>query len=345
MSSSQVQAQAAYIPTSKSKPLEIKTASIPKPGNKEIVIKNAAVAINPIDWMIQDMGDDLFNWIQYPFISGSDVAGQVISVGNGITRFKVGDRVLGHALGFGNNTAAEGAFQTHVLLKENMTSPIPSSLSYESASVLPLGISTAACAMFQKDYLSLNYPTVPAAKPTGQTLLVWAGASSVGSNAIQLAVAAGYEVITTASPKNFDYVKKLGASHACDYRSATITEDLLAAFKGRKIAGAIAMLPGSAEPCVQVVHKTPGSKFVSMCLPPPEKLPEGVSAKFVFGNSLKDNEVGAVIYQDFLPKALAQGKYVAAPEPEVVGKGLDAIQAAFEKQKNGVSAKKIVVTL
>jgi NADPH:quinone reductase-like Zn-dependent oxidoreductase len=44
-------------------------------------------------------------------------------------------------------------------------------------------------------------------KPTGKTLLVWGGSTSVGSNAIQLGVAAGYEVVTTASPKNFDYVR------------------------------------------------------------------------------------------------------------------------------------------
>ena len=57
------------------------------------------------------------------------------------------------------------------------------------------------------------------------------------------------------------------------------------------------------------------------------------------------NEVGKAIYEDFLPTALAQGKYIAAPEPQVVGKGLECVQEAFEISKKGVSAKKVVVSL
>jgi len=49
-------------------------------------------------------------------------------------------------------------------------------------------------------------------KPTGKTIIIWCGASAVGSNGIQLAVAGGYEVSATASPKNFDYFQKIGAS-------------------------------------------------------------------------------------------------------------------------------------
>jgi hypothetical protein len=63
------------------------------------------------------------------------------------------------------------------------------------------------------------------------------------------------------------------------------------------------------------------------------------------GWTLKDNEVGAKIFKDFLPKALEAGNYVYAPEPLVVGKGLDKIQEAFEVLKKGVSAKKVVVSL
>jgi len=58
-----------------------------------------------------------------------------------------------------------------------------------------------------------------------------------------------------------------------------------------------------------------------------------------------DNEVSRVIYEDFLPRALAEGRYVAAPDPFVVGKGLDSIQAGFDVQMKGVSARKVVVSL
>jgi hypothetical protein len=60
---------------------------------------------------------------------------------------------------------------------------------------------------------------------------------------------------------------------------------------------------------------------------------------------LKDNELGAKIFEEFLPKALEAGSYLYAPEPLVVGKGLERIQKAFEVVKKGVSAKKVVVSL
>ena len=147
-------------------------------------------------------------WIKYPFVRGSDLAGEVVEVGKDITRVRVGDRVLGHAVGMDrkSNKSSEGAFQQYTVIRANMASPIPSSMSYERACVLPLCLSTAACGLFQKDFLALLYPIL-SPKPNGKTVLIWRSSTSVGSNAIQLAVAAGYEVITTASPKNFDYVR------------------------------------------------------------------------------------------------------------------------------------------
>jgi hypothetical protein len=65
----------------------------------------------------------------------------------------------------------------------------------------------------------------------------------------------------------------------------------------------------------------------------------------VWGGSLIDNEVGSLMYVDFLPKALAAGRYVASPDPQIVGKGLETVQVGFELQKKGMSAKKVVVAL
>ncbi len=75
------------------------------------------------------------------------------------------------------------------------------------------------------------------------------GSTSVGSNAIQLAVAAGYDVITTASPRNFDFVTSLGASHVFDYNSPSVVKDIIAAFDARSLAGAIAFGTTSAPAC------------------------------------------------------------------------------------------------
>ncbi|TVY87702.1 Dehydrogenase, partial [Lachnellula willkommii] len=177
-------------------PLDVKPAPYTPPTEHQIVIKNKAVAINPADWAIQKKGDMLFPWLAYPYIGGSDVAGEVAEIGSGVTRFKVGDRVFGLALCL----SGEGAFQEYTVLRDHMTCHVPAGLSYETASVIPLGLATAASGLFQKGLLGLQHPSVPP-KPTGKTLLIWGGSTSVGCNAIQLAVAAGYEVITTASPK------------------------------------------------------------------------------------------------------------------------------------------------
>jgi len=249
-----------------------------------------------------------------------------------------------------------------------MAAPIPRTMAYENAAVLPLALSTAACGLFQRDHLALQHPSATP-RPTGKTLLVWGGSTSVGSNAIQLAVAAGYEVITTSSPRNFEYVTKLGASQVFDYNSTTVVDDIIEAFKGKTIAGALAIGSGSAEACLDVVHACTGNKFVStassaVSFEKPPRLPllilqflwsnaslqvksrmRRIRTKFIFGSSLMDNEVSTVIYVDFLPQALADGRYVAAPDPYVVGKGLEYVQTGFDVQRKGVSAKKVVVSL
>jgi hypothetical protein len=70
-----------------------------------------------------------------------------------------------------------------------------------------------------------------------------------------------------------------------------------------------------------------------------------VRTKFIWGSSLLANEVGPMIYQSFLPTALDEARFLAAPEAMVVGHGLGAIPAALERQRKGVSARKLVVTL
>ena len=71
----------------------------------------------------------------------------------------------------------------------------------------------------------------------------------------------------------------------------------------------------------------------------------GIGTKFIDGTTLKANEVGPAIYRDFLPAALAEGRYVPSPKPTVVGSGLGEIQRAMDVQRAGVSAAKVVVTL
>ncbi|KAL5333396.1 chaperonin 10-like protein [Aspergillus crustosus] len=369
--------QAAWLNAKLDKTLAVKTAPYPSIKPDELVIKNAAVAINPLDWLIQDMGNLVFTWVTYPTVVGTDLAGEVVEVGSAAQsdfKFQVGDRVLALAPGTDQdlNSAAHSAFQHYTVVKAALASRIPATLDYDHAAVLPLGVATAASGLFQKDFLGLALPTQPARPSNGETLLIWGGSTSVGSNAIQLAVAAGYEVFSTSSPKNFEYLKKLGASQVFDYNSRTVVQDITRALKDRKGAGAVAAGPGSLKPCIDIVAKTKGKKFVTDIAgpPPPKGTPSGlqmiplifafiswgtsvwfkctwngVRTKFVYGSDLKKNEVGPHIYGTFLPSALKEGNYLAAPQPEVVGNGLEQIQPAIDQQKKGVSAKKLVVTL
>lgn len=361
---------AAWMPAPKQR-LQVSEAPLPTPGSHEIVIKNRAIAINPIDWIVQAQGTALaFSFIKYPYVFGCDVAGEVVEVGGKVAQFKVGDRVVGQALSTVPKigTAVHGGFQLYTVLIEKNTCIIPDSLTFEVASVMPLGLATAAAGLFQKDQLGLQYPSLDA-KPTGQTVLVWGGSTSVGCNAIQLAVAAGYEVISTSSPKNFGFVKALGASQVFDYKSPSVIADIVRAMDGRVSAGAIAIGDNSVFRCLDVLGRCKGNRKIALATFPIPANPKrfamlqiifsfvtsmisifieskirGIKTSFIFG-SVADDPVGDVIYGEFLPKALASGKFKATPEPIVVGQGLESIQEAINVQKEGVSAKKVVVLI
>lgn len=334
--------QAAFIDEPKKHPMTVGPSPYPSAGNGEIVVKVAATAINPMDWYIQLLGNDLFNFLQYPYVGGSDVAGTVAEVGAGVTNFKVGDRVIGLCAGFDQKA---GGFQNYVVIESKIAAQIPADLSFTDASVLPLGLSTAACGLYQKDFLGLDPPSLNP-KPNGKTVLIWAGASSVGSNAVQLAAASGYEVFTTSSPKNFDLCKSLGASQVFDYNSPTVAQDIIAAFQGKKCAGGYAICQGSEKHVFEIIGKAEGSNFIAAAMPVPN-VPAGVESKMVFGSTLKDNEVGPIVWGQFLPAALAQKKFKIAPKPLVAGHGLEAIQAAIDQGKapGSISAQKLVITL
>jgi len=129
-----------------------------------------------------------------------------------------------------------------------------------------------------------------------------------------------------------------------DYTSESIVDDLANALDSRSFAGAL-NAAGDGVACCEVVARCSGRRFVAQTLPPSPGRPASVEVGHIFGTTLKDNEVGQAVYGDFLADALARGSYLAAPEPWVVGSGLEALQAGLEAQKKGVSAKKVVITL
>lgn len=330
---------------------EVGSAPYTPPGSDEVVVRVHAVAVNPVDGMPGYAYRLIVPWVKFPAVIGGDVAGEVVEVGPNVTRLHPGDRVLGHAVGMerSRNRAAEGAFQKYTVLMQHMVSPIPDGLQFEQAAVLPLAISTASSGMFQQDQLALGLPTID---PTDrkETVLVWGGSTSVGSNAIQLARCAGYRVLATASPHNFEYVRSLGAAAAVDYHSGTAVDEILHALGDSPLAGTLAIGSGSLAPALAIVSNAPGRRRIATAYLTPIARAQslwqrrrGIHLSLIWGGTLKDNEVGPGIYVDFLPAALASGAYRAAPEAFVVGEGLEQIPNAIDQLRKGVSAKKLVV--
>lgn len=331
----------------KANPLKVDTAPMPKPGPNDVVVKNGAIAINPVDWKIQMLGMMV---TKFPNILGTDIAGEVVEVGSEVKAFKKGDRVIAHCVGLMTGQAQDGGHQHYSNVFAILTSLIPDSVSFTDAVVLPLAISTASVGLYEPAALGLPYPTSDA-KDAGKVILVWGGSGSVGSTAIQLAVASGVTVVATASAHNHSYCGKLGATKVVDYNSSSVVEDVIAALKstGKEFAGVFDTVSTaeSSKPSFEVLQKAGGSNKIVTVLPLREAAPEGLDVQGVHALSIatKHKEVGEAVWGKFVPSALRDGKLKFLPEALVVGKGLEKIQEGLNVQKKGVSAKKVVIEL
>lgn len=200
--------------------------------------------------------DDPFLRLPYPFVLGNDVSGTIVQIGSAITKFKIGQRVIGHNDALVSLNITHAGFQAYSTVRERVVSAVPDSLPLANAVVLPLAVDTAATGL----YYDLNLP-LPSLNPTstGKTILIWGGASSCGSCAIQLAVASGWRVITTASKANFDYVKSLGASEAYDYRAPDVVDQLKAALKEGDLVFDCVSLPDAQFACAEILTSIGGT--------------------------------------------------------------------------------------
>lgn len=267
--------QAAWVATQGAR-INVDAAPYPTLEPGQVIIKNAAIAINPVDWKMQDAGYFVKSW---PVILGCDVAGEVVEVGDGVTNIKKGQRVLGHAISLLTAKNQDAGFQLYSSIPAMLVAPIPDNMSFEDASVIPLSLSTAAAGLYEKFLLALPHPST-SPEPSGSSILIWGGSSSVGSSAIQLAVASGLRVVSTASKRNFEYVKSLGAETVVDHSSPTVVDDLVTALKGSIFVGAYDSigLPESVRPVAEVVSKL-GGGMIADVLDPPSDLPAGVEGK------------------------------------------------------------------
>src|SRR5258705_1216886 len=161
-----------------------------------------ASSVNPVDFKLRDGKLRLLRRYRFPLILGHDCAGEVVQMGENVTRFKVGDRIFSRP-----RNGRIGTFAEFIAIDQREVALMPPKLNYHEAASLPLVALTSWQALVD----------VAKLKPR-QQLLIPAGSGGVGTFAIQLAKHIGAEVWTTTSGKNLEFVKSLGADHAINYQ-------------------------------------------------------------------------------------------------------------------------------
>ena len=326
--------------------LEIIHRPTPTPGPHDILIQVKSIALNPVNHFQRDHGFPPIE--RYPTVIGSDIAGTVISVGSSVPSDapKPGARVAAFAPTFYMSGLPDyGAFQTCVLVPAVNVVPLPAKVSFNEGSLLPMAVMTAWNGWYT---IGLAHDTAYTAKDK-QGMLVWGGASSVGSAAVQVAKLMGFHVYVTASEKHHEYLKGLGASKVFDYKRKDVVEDIVKAAKADGVSlqrGYNAA--GELKPCLDVLKEFKGTgvaKLASAVLVP-EDAPkeEGVEAKFVLPPSGQERiEYNQFVFTVWLKEKLETGEFVPSPKIQVIEGGLESINKGLDALKEGVSGVKLVL--
>jgi len=347
MTNTQEENLAAVIETPQSR-ITVVNRAIPFPGPRELLVRNHAIAVNPVDWKIQDYN---FFVDKYPTVLGSDVCGIVSAVGPGVTKFQVGDRVAGFAAVIYNSDIDHGACQTYTILHDLAVTQIPSFMSYEEGSILPMAAATAALGLF----INCRIPR-PITSPNsgGQVsgILIWGGAASVGTLAIQVAKNLGLTIFATASPAHHQYLKSLGASEVFDYKDPQVKTRLVAAARHVDVPityGFDAVSEGNTFSMVTDVLASSGGHegLIATVLPWPDELPKPksmtISQIIALSLGSEQADLSAWLFNEWLKNALEKKTIVPSPKIEVVDGGIKSTQKAFDKLKAGVSGTKLVL--
>lgn len=175
---------------------------MPEVGDNDVLVRVHAAAVNPVDWKIRKGFLQKRIQFEFPLILGWDVAGVVEETGKNVTRFKKGDQVFSRP-----DITRNGTYAEYVAVDEKLLAHKPGNLSFEEAASVPLAGLTAWGALV--DIANL--------KP-GEKVLIHAGAGGVGVYAVQLAKSLGAYVAATASGKNADFVRELGADFVINYQ-------------------------------------------------------------------------------------------------------------------------------
>ncbi|HEX7754127.1 MAG TPA: NADP-dependent oxidoreductase [Niabella sp.] len=232
----------------------------PLPGPGTVLIQVAYAAVNPYDWKVIELFGEQVG-VKVPVIPGSELSGIITATGEGVTEFQKGDAVFGNPSGFGGCFAELAVAKAADLIKK------PDTLPFEVAAALPVAALTAWKALFEEGKLR-----------SGQRVLIHGASGNVGAMAVQLAKLAGAYVIATASGKNEQRIKALGADEFIDYTqqdftsTATGTDVVLDTVGGK-----------TQEASFKVIKQ--GGYLISLVQPPATEIAAryGIHAKMAFG--------------------------------------------------------------
>jgi len=256
--------------------LKYEDAPRPTPAAGDVLIRVHATSVNPVDIAIRNGFFKERMKYKLPMIPGWDVSGVVESVTAGATRLKAGDEVYSRP-----DLARDGAYAEYVAVRESEVALKPKSIDHAHAAAIPLPGLTAWQALFDAGHLA-----------AGQTVLIHGAAGGVGHFAVQFAKVKGARVIATASKRNHDFLRSLGADEVIDYNT-TKFEDVV-----HDVDVVVDTITGETQDrSWQVIKK--GGIYVSILQPPNQEkaAAHGVRSAHVFVQPNVDelNEIARLV--------------------------------------------------
>ncbi|PYH45901.1 zinc-binding alcohol dehydrogenase family protein [Aspergillus saccharolyticus JOP 1030-1] len=339
--------QKAIVVTSPKAASLVTDRPIPTLRDDYILVKTVSVALNPTDWK------HIAYLAPEGVLVGCDYSGVVEAVGQNVTRFQPGDRVCGFVHGANAVQPEDGAFAEYIVAKADLSTRIPSTLSFQEAATLGVGITTVGQALYQS--LQLAPPTAPTATATREFVLVYGGSTATGALAIQFAKLSGYRVLATCSPHNFELVKQLGAEAAFDYKDPAAPVEIRKYTDNqlRLVLDTIS-LEASAKFCDAAIS-TEGGDYTALLKVGIERenvrdrwtlAYTAVGEDFTFGEThmpaKPEDRVFAARFWETAHQLLAEGK-IRVHRPKVGAHGLKGVLEGLELLKQDkVSGEKLV---